>query len=163
MASSPPALVAPTLPPDPNAPIKLIAAAQLALYAIHEELCTWAQGRAVCIGTDRMPIPSATLATHTFTTSEMFISSTQARIVVDALWGQFTQEQDEPQGTEPGKLPILVSLRKVKPLPQPVDVSAGYICRMLADSRLSLTIYTAAGITGQGGYTHKVYIWFGWL
>lgn len=153
-----------TLPPDPNAPIKLIAAAQLALYAIHEELCTWASGRATCIGTRVTNFPSAALAVHTFTTPEMFISSTQARLAVDAIWQQLSQGQPEPVGTTVGMLPILVTVPSLGS-DLPYTVPDGWICRVRTDSRLSITGYSTETIPGdpRSGYTHKIHIWFGWL
>jgi len=147
----------PTLPPDPNAPIKLIAAAQLALYAIHEELCTWASGRATFIQTGLFP--SSQHATYTFPESRMLIGSTRAQWIVKDLWEVL--ERSMPS-VEQGGTAVLVTI-----LPSFADIPGGANCviRHRRDERLSMSIRSQEVTYGvpADGYLHTVYIWFGWL
>lgn len=153
-----PAPVAPTLPPDPNAPIKLIAASQLALYAIHDELCTWASGRATFIQTGLFP--SSQFIEHTFSMPGMLIGSTQARIVVNDLYTKL--EQSIPMDAYSSRPPVLITI--------PASLSdilggANCVIRHRRDERLAMSIRSQEVTYGvpADGYLHTVYIWFGWL
>lgn len=147
-----------TLPPDPNAPIKLIAASQLALYAIHEELCTWASGRATFIQT--RAISSSQFIEHTFPAAGMLIGSTQAQVVVNDLFAKL--EQSKPAGPYTNQPPVLITIP-----PSLSDILGGANCviRHRRDERLSMSIRSQEVTYGvpADGYLHTVYIWFGWL
>ena len=153
-----PAPVAPTLPPDPNAPIKLIAASQLALYAIHEELCTWTSGQATFIQTNLLP--SSQIISHTFPAASMLIGSTQAQVVVKDLYTKL--EQSVPMDAYASRPPILTTIP-----PSLSDILGGANCviRHRRDERLALSIRSQEVTYGvpADGYLHTVYIWFGWL
>lgn len=153
-----PTIPTPTLPPDPNAPIKLIAASQLALYAIHEELCTWASGRATFIQTGLFP--SSQFIEHTFSMSGMLIGSTQARIVVDDLYTKL--EQSVPMDAYASRPPVLITIPTSLS-----DIRGGANCviRHRRDERLAMSIRSQEITYGVpvDGYLHTVYIWFGWL
>lgn len=158
-----PAPVAPTLPPDPNAPIKLIAASQLALYAIHEELCTWASGRATFIQTNLMP--SAQFITHTFPAPDMLISTTLVQLIVRDLWTKLeagTEDGIEWQPEGGSTVPVLVTIP-----PKLADIPGGANCaiRHRRDERLAISIRSQEVTYGvpADGYLHTIYIWFGWL
>ena len=152
-----PAPVAPTLPSDPNAPIKLIAAAQLALYAIHEELCTWASGRATFIQTNLTP--SSQHATYTFPESGMLIGSTRVQWIVGDLWELL--ERSMPSKKQ-GEAAVLVTIP-----PSLADIPGGANCviRHRRDEKLAMSIRSQEVTYGvpADGYLHTVYIWFGWL
>ena len=153
-----PAPVAPTLPPDPNAPINLIAAPQLALCAIHEELCTWTSGQATFIQPNLLP--SSQIISHTFPAASMLIGSTQAQVVVNDLFAKL--EQSKPAGPYTNQPPVLITIP-----PSLSDILGGANCviRHRRDERLSMSIRSQEVTYGvpADGYLHTVYIWFGWL
>jgi len=154
-----PALVAPTLPPDPNAPIKLIAASQLALYAIHEELCTWLAGRTTFIEDGRF-FHSSQLAAHTFPVSGLMIGFTQAQLVVRDLFTKL--EESMPTGPYANRPPALITIP-----PKGTDIPGGanIAIRHRRDDRMHMSIRSQEVTYGvpADGYLHTVYIWFGWL
>ena len=150
----------PTPPPGPHAPIKLIAASQLALYAIHDELCTWLAGRTTLIE-GNIFFHSAQFIAHTFPVPGMLIGSTQAQLVVRDLYAKL--EQSIPVGPYANQPPALITIP-----PNYSDIPGGSnvtIRHRHRDDRMHMSIRSQEVTYGvpADGYLHTVYIWFGWL